>query len=52
MLPPLPPSEPESEAEVEADVENKPEKELDEIQQYQKKMDTYFKEFYREVLRP
>jgi hypothetical protein len=52
MLPPLPPSEPDSEAEVEADVENKPEKELDEIQQYQKKMDTYFKEFYREVLRP
>jgi len=51
MLPPLPPSEAESEAEVEADVENKPEKELNEIQQYQKKMDTYFKEFYREVLR-
>ena len=41
-------NEPESEAEV----ENKPEKEVDEIQQYQKKMDTYFKEFYREVLRP
>jgi len=51
MLPPLPPSEPESDAEVEADVENKPEKEVDEIQQYQKKMDAYFKEFYREVLR-
>jgi hypothetical protein len=47
-LPPLPPSEPESEAEV----ENKPEKEVDEIQQYQKKMDAYFKDFYRDVLRP
>ena len=51
MLPPLPPSEPESDAEIEADVENKPEKEPDEIQQYKEKMDAYFKEFYREVLR-
>ena len=51
MLPPLPPSEPESDAEVEADVENKPEKEPNEIQQYKEKMDAYFKEFYREVLR-
>lgn len=53
ILPPLPPSEPESDAEVEADVENKPEiaKGPDEIQQYKEKMDAYFKEFYREVLR-